>query len=142
MPPAMKGKTPKASAGKPATGTLRARDFKTGMSYPLGATVAAAGANFSLFSRSATGVELLLFDRADEFSPRRMFEEFTIVLRGRLQVETRDAVHQVSTGQAIWAGSGEWVRYSTPGPKGAEYLAVCMPAFSPETVHRDEQQVI
>src|ERR1700756_4590965 len=70
----MKGKTPKASAGKPATGTLRGRDFKTGMSYPLGATVAAAGANFSLFSRSATGVELLLFDRADEFSPRRIIE--------------------------------------------------------------------
>ena len=65
----MKGKTPKASAEKPATGTLPGRDFKTGMSYPLGATVAAAGANFSLFSRSATGVELLLFDRADEFSP-------------------------------------------------------------------------
>jgi len=70
----MKGKTPKASAGKPATETLHGRDFTTGMSYPLGATVAAAGANFSLFSRSATGVELLLFDRADEFSPRRIIE--------------------------------------------------------------------
>jgi pullulanase/glycogen debranching enzyme len=70
MPPAMKGKVFKASAGKPATETLRARDFTTGTSYPLGATVAAAGANFSLFSRSATGVELLLFDRADEFSPQ------------------------------------------------------------------------
>ena len=70
------------------------------------------------------------------------FDEFTVVLRGRLQVETRDAVHQVSVGQAIWARSGEWIRYSTPGPEGAEYIAVCMPAFSPETVHRDEQQVI
>jgi len=45
------------------------------------------------------------------------FDEFTVVLRGRLQVETRDAVHQVSVGQAIWAGSGEWIRYSTPGPE-------------------------
>ena len=70
------------------------------------------------------------------------FDEFTVVLRGRLQVETRDAVHQVSAGQAIWASSGEWIRYSTPDPEGAEYIAVCMPAFSPETVHRDEQQVI
>src|SRR6516165_4682477 len=60
------------------------------------------------------------------------FDEFTVVLRGRLQVETCDAVHQVSVGQAIWAGSGEWIRYSTPGPEGAEYIAVCMPAFSPE----------
>jgi len=67
------------------------------------------------------------------------FDEFTVVLRGRLRVEARDAVHQVSVGQAIWAGSGEWIRYSTPGPEGAEYIAVCMPAFSPETVHRDEQ---
>jgi len=74
MPPAMKGKTTSISAGKPATETLHGRDFTTGMSYPLGATVAAAGANFSLFSRSATGVELLLFDRADEFSPRRIIE--------------------------------------------------------------------
>jgi len=74
MPPAMKGKTPSVSAGKPATETLRDGDFTTGMSYPLGATVAAAGANFSLFSRSATGVELLLFDRADECSPRRIIE--------------------------------------------------------------------
>ena len=74
MPPAMKGKVFKASAGKPATETLRARDLTTGTSYPPGATVAAAGANFSLFSRSATGVELLLFDRVDEFSPRRIIE--------------------------------------------------------------------
>jgi isoamylase len=65
----------KAPAGRPATETLlRGREFTTGLSYPLGVTVAAAGANFSLFSRSATGVELLLFDRADEFSPRRIIE--------------------------------------------------------------------
>ena len=66
------------------------------------------------------------------------FDEFTVVLRGKLQVETRDAVHQVSEGQAVWAASGEWIRYSTPGPEGAEYIAVCLPAFSPETVHRGE----
>jgi mannose-6-phosphate isomerase-like protein (cupin superfamily) len=65
------------------------------------------------------------------------FDEFTIVLRGQLQVETRDAVHQVSVGQAIIIDAGEWVRYSTPGPTGAEYIAVCLPAFSPDTVHRD-----
>jgi mannose-6-phosphate isomerase-like protein (cupin superfamily) len=65
------------------------------------------------------------------------FDEFTVVLRGQLQVETRDAVHQVSAGQAIWTSPGEWIRYSTPGPDGAEYISVCLPAFSPETVHRD-----
>jgi quercetin dioxygenase-like cupin family protein len=65
------------------------------------------------------------------------FDEFTVVLRGQLRVETQGAVHEVPAGQAIWIGSGEWVRYSTPGPDGAEYLAVCLPAFSPETVHRD-----
>jgi quercetin dioxygenase-like cupin family protein len=67
------------------------------------------------------------------------FDEFTLVLRGQLQVETRDTVHQVPAGQAIWITSGEWVRYSTPGAEGAEYIAVCLPAFSPETVHRDKQ---
>ena len=67
------------------------------------------------------------------------FDEFTVALHGKLQVETRNAVHQISEGQAIWAGAGEWIRYSTPGPEGAEYIAVCMPAFSPETVHRDKR---
>ncbi len=65
------------------------------------------------------------------------FDEYTIVLRGQLQVETRETVHQVSAGQAIIVSRGEWVRYSTPGPEGAEYIAVCLPAFSPATVHRD-----
>ena len=67
------------------------------------------------------------------------FDEFTVVLRGQLQVETRDAVHQVSAGQAIMVSAGEWARYSTPGAAGAEYIAVCLPAFSPDTVHRDCQ---
>jgi mannose-6-phosphate isomerase-like protein (cupin superfamily) len=65
------------------------------------------------------------------------FDEYTIVLRGELQVETRGAIHRVSAGQAIIVSGGEWVRYSTPGLEGAEYIAVCLPAFSPATVHRD-----
>jgi quercetin dioxygenase-like cupin family protein len=66
------------------------------------------------------------------------FDEYTVVLKGELQVETRGAVHKVSAGQAIVIHAGEWVRYSTPAPEGAEYIAVCLPAFSPATVHREE----
>jgi quercetin dioxygenase-like cupin family protein len=66
------------------------------------------------------------------------FDEYTLVLRGELQVKTRDAMHRVAAGQAIVVGAGEWVRYSTPGAQGAEYIAVCLPAFSAATVHRDE----
>ena len=66
------------------------------------------------------------------------FDEYTIVLKGELLVETREAVHKVAAGQAIMVTAGEWVRYSTPGSEGAEYIAVCLPAFSPGTVHRDE----
>lgn len=66
------------------------------------------------------------------------FEEFTVVLKGCLQVETKEGTHQVQAGQAIITHAGEWVRYSTPGEEGAEYVAVCLPAFSPDTVHRDE----
>ncbi len=65
------------------------------------------------------------------------FAEYTVVLRGELQVETRDGAMQVTAGQAILTAAGEWVRYSTPGPEGAEYIAVCLPAFSPQTVHRE-----
>jgi mannose-6-phosphate isomerase-like protein (cupin superfamily) len=65
------------------------------------------------------------------------FDEYSVVLRGQLQVETRDGVQQVAAGQAVIAPRGQWVRYSTPGAEGAEYIAVCMPAFSPESVHRD-----
>src|SRR5262249_9072198 len=65
------------------------------------------------------------------------FEEFTVVLKGKLRVKHRDGVLDVGAGQAIIAHPGEWVQYSTPEPEGAEYLAVCLPAFSPETVHRD-----
>lgn len=66
------------------------------------------------------------------------FDEYTIVLKGELQVETRGKVHVVAAGQAIIVSAGEWVRYSTPGAGGAEYIAVCLPAFSPATVHRDD----
>jgi mannose-6-phosphate isomerase-like protein (cupin superfamily) len=65
------------------------------------------------------------------------FDEYTVVLHGELQVETRSGLHQVLSGQAILVSAGEWVRYSTPGATGAEYIAICLPAFSPETVHRD-----
>jgi mannose-6-phosphate isomerase-like protein (cupin superfamily) len=65
------------------------------------------------------------------------FDEFTLVLRGMLRVEHRDGAMEVSAGQAIIAHRGEWIRYSTPGEDGAEYIAVCLPAFSPDTVHRD-----
>lgn len=67
------------------------------------------------------------------------FDEYTVVLDGMLRVETRDGVLEIRAGEAIIAHAGQWVRYSTPEPKGAEYIAVCLPAFSPETVHRDDQ---
>jgi mannose-6-phosphate isomerase-like protein (cupin superfamily) len=69
---------------------------------------------------------------------RPAFEEFTIVLKGMLRVEYNGGTLDVHAGQAVIAHSGEWVRYSTPHEDGAEYLAVCLPAFSPETVYRDE----
>lgn len=65
------------------------------------------------------------------------FDEFTIVLRGLLRVHTKDGLLDVSEGQAVIAHKGEWVQYSTPKAGGAEYIAVCLPAFSMETVHRD-----
>jgi len=65
------------------------------------------------------------------------FDEFTIVLKGMLRVEHRGGTLDVNAGQAVIAHSGEWVRYSTPLNGGAEYIAVCLPAFSMDTVHRD-----
>jgi len=66
------------------------------------------------------------------------FDEFTIVLKGLLRVEYGGRSLDVRAGQAVVAHKGEWVRYSTPEPDGAEYIAVCLPAFSMDTVHRDE----
>jgi mannose-6-phosphate isomerase-like protein (cupin superfamily) len=65
------------------------------------------------------------------------FEEYTVVLRGMLRVEHRGGSLDVRAGQGVICQPGEWVRYSTPEPGGAEYIAVCLPAFSPGTVHRD-----
>jgi len=65
------------------------------------------------------------------------FEEITVVIRGMLRVEHAHGTLDVRAGQAVVAHPGEWVRYSSPQPGGAEYVAVCLPAFSPDTVHRD-----
>lgn len=65
------------------------------------------------------------------------FDEYTLVLKGCLKVETKSGTVLVKAGQAVHTPKGEWVRYSSPDPEGAEYVAVCVPAFSPGTVHRD-----
>ena len=69
---------------------------------------------------------------------RPEFDEYTIVLRGALSVESDGEQLTVRAGQGVYATAGEWVRYSTPGDDGAEYISVCVPAFTPSTVHRDE----
>lgn len=66
------------------------------------------------------------------------FDEYTVVLKGTLQVKTRDKEFNIQEGQAIIVSAGEWVQYSSPGEDGAEYIAVCLPGFTPGTVHRDE----
>jgi mannose-6-phosphate isomerase-like protein (cupin superfamily) len=68
------------------------------------------------------------------------FDEFTIVLRGCLRVTHKAGVLDVQAGQAVIAQAGEWVQYSTPGAEGAEYIAVCLPAFSVSSVHRDSEE--
>jgi mannose-6-phosphate isomerase-like protein (cupin superfamily) len=73
----------------------------------------------------------------EEPGQRPDFEEVTLVLRGTVRVESETGVVDVHAGQAVVTEPGEWVRYSTPGPDGAEYVAICLPAFSPDTVHRD-----
>ena len=72
-----------------------------------------------------------------ESGQRPTFDEYTIVIAGVLVVEHEGGTVEVSAGQAVHCRPGEWVRYSTPGPEGAEYVSVCLPAFSPQTVHRD-----
>jgi mannose-6-phosphate isomerase-like protein (cupin superfamily) len=69
---------------------------------------------------------------------RPEFEEITVVLKGMLRVDHENGGMDVRAGQAVVTAPGEWVRYSTPEPGGAEYVAVCLPAFSPQTVHRDD----
>jgi len=65
------------------------------------------------------------------------FDEYTVVLAGMLRVTTKEAVYNVKAGEAIITYKGEWIQYSTPESGGAEYIAVCLPAFAPDTVHRD-----
>jgi mannose-6-phosphate isomerase-like protein (cupin superfamily) len=65
------------------------------------------------------------------------FDEYTVVLKGMLRVETKDKKIDVNQGEAVVVNSKEWVRYSTPDKEGAEYIAICIPAFSPDMVHRD-----
>jgi mannose-6-phosphate isomerase-like protein (cupin superfamily) len=69
---------------------------------------------------------------------RPEFEEITVVLKGLLRVEHERGVLDVRAGQAVVTAAGEWIRYSTPEAEGAEYMAICLPAFSPDSVHRDE----
>jgi len=65
------------------------------------------------------------------------FDEFTLVLRGTLRVDHRDGAIEVNAGEAVIVHRGEWVQYSSPHAAGAEYIAVCVPAFAPQLVHRD-----
>ena len=65
------------------------------------------------------------------------FDEYSLVLSGTLRVKTKNKEFDIHAGQAVIAHRGEWIQYSTPNPDGAEYIAVCVPAFSPESVHRD-----
>ncbi|MFQ5597852.1 MAG: cupin domain-containing protein [Nitrospiria bacterium] len=69
---------------------------------------------------------------------RPEFDEYTLVLKGTLRVESEKQMIDIHARQAVLSRRGEWVRYSSPYPDGAEYVAICLPAFSPETVHRDE----
>jgi mannose-6-phosphate isomerase-like protein (cupin superfamily) len=111
------------------------------------AVVQAAGTKPKLieefFGRVNTGTEQVSIARmrspAGWVEPGQTpeFDEYTVVLRGMLRVQTRSAVLEIGAGQAFMATKGEWVQYSTPGEEGAEYVAVCVPAFSPQTVHRD-----
>ena len=73
----------------------------------------------------------------EEPGQRPEFEEITVVLKGTVRVEHEGGMLEVHAGQAVVTAPGEWIRYSTPGPDGAEYIAVCLPAFSPSTVNRD-----
>ncbi len=68
------------------------------------------------------------------------FMEITFVISGELHVRHKEGVLRVSAGQTVVSEPGEWVRYSTPSPEGAEYIAICLPAFSPESVHRDQEE--
>lgn len=74
----------------------------------------------------------------EEPGQKPAFTEYTVILEGRLSVETRNGTIELSKGEAVMIGAGEWVRYSTPFKDGAEYISVCLPAFTNETVNRDK----
>jgi mannose-6-phosphate isomerase-like protein (cupin superfamily) len=76
----------------------------------------------------------------EEPGQRPEFDEVTLVLSGRVCVEHEEGVLDVRAGQAVLTRADEWVRYSTPDADGAEYIAICLPAFSPDTVHRDDSE--
>jgi len=94
--------------------------------------------------RASTGEEGLSIARMRspsgwaEPGQRPEFDEFTVVLRGAVVVEFEGGQMTVEAGQAVHARPGEWVRYSTPGADGAEYVAICLPAYAPDIVHRDD----
>ena len=75
----------------------------------------------------------------EEPGQRPEFEEYTLVLKGKLKIESASGTLIVSEGEAVIAKKGDWVKYSTPYSGGAEYIAVCLPAFSSSTVHRDDE---
>jgi mannose-6-phosphate isomerase-like protein (cupin superfamily) len=114
---------------------------------PGAARVEAAGTPPKLIDefvgRANTGEERLSVARMRsptgwaEPGQRPEFDEVTVVLAGMIRVEHEDGALDVREGQAVLTRAGEWIRYSTPEEGGAEYIAVCLPAFSPETVHRD-----
>lgn len=66
------------------------------------------------------------------------FDEYTIVLKGTIQIETKEETYKVDEGQSFYSCKGEWIKYSIPFPNGAEYVAICLPTFSIETVNRDK----
>lgn len=96
--------------------------------------------------RMTTGTETVSIARMRspegwiEPGQRPEFDEYTVVLRGALRVKTETGVLDVNAGQGVIAPRGEWVQYSTPHPGGAEYIAVCLPAFSDALVHRDANE--
>lgn len=110
-------------------------------------TITAAGSKPKLieefFGRVNSGTEELSIARMKspsgwvEPAQRPDFNEYTVVLAGMLRVTTSEGIYDVRAGEGIFTGKGERIEYSTPGPAGAEYIAVCLPAFSPDSVHRE-----
>ncbi len=95
--------------------------------------------------RAGSGTEAVSIARMtspagwSEPGQRPEFDEYTVVLKGSLHVRLSDGEVDVAAGEAIIVHAGEWVQYSTPSPDGAQYMAICLPAFSPDTVHREAQ---